>query len=322
MQRREFLAASAAFLPALAARPALAQAYPSKPVRFIVPYIPGSAPDVLARIMAERLTAALGQSFVIENRPGAGGNIGTEVIAKAPADGYAIGLATSAVSTNPWLYRKVGYDPQVDFTFLNLSTAMPHLLVVAPDTPVKSVSELVRMFKEAPGKHSYASGGNGSGAHLAAELLKTLAGLDVQHVPYKGAPDIINSVIGKQTVCGLPTLATAVPHVRAGRLRALGVTGSKRNHALPDVPTIGDTVAGYDMASWFGLIGPAKMPPEAVARIDAEARKALAEPAFRDRLQADGTEVVNLGAADFAAFFKTDFQKSRRLVEASGAKLD
>jgi tripartite-type tricarboxylate transporter receptor subunit TctC len=319
MLRRDFIAAALALgLPA-AGR---AQVYPAKPIRFIVPYLPGSAPDVLARIMAERLGAALGQSLVVENRAGAGGNIGTEMVARAPADGYTIGLATSAVSTNPWLYRKIAYDPQTDFTFLNLSTAMPHLLVVAPDAPARTVGELVRLFQDAPGRHHYASGGNGSGAHLAAELFKTLAGVDVVHVPYKGAPDIITAVVGRQTLCGFPTLATAVPHVKAGKLRALGVTGSKRNHALPEVPTIGDTVGGYDMASWFGIFGPARMPAEAVARIDAEARKALSDPAFRDRVQADGTEVVNLGAADFASFFKADSQKSRRLVEASGARLD
>ena len=320
MQRRTFLNATlaAAALPQFA----FAQAWPSKSIRFIVPYLPGSAPDVIARLLAERLTLALGQSLVIENRPGAGGNIGTEMIAKAPADGYTIGLGTSAIVTNPWLYRKIGYDPVADFIPINLAIAMPHLLVVSPDSPVKTVADLIRMLKEAPGKFNYASGGNGSGAHLAAELFKSMAGVDMVHVPYKGAPDIVNSVIAKSTACGFPTLATASSLVKGGRLRAIAVTGGKRNHALPDVPTIGETIAGYELASWFGLIAPAKTPMEAIRRIDAEAQKALHDPAFRDRVQADGSEVVNMSHVEFAEKVKADYIRSKRTVELSGARVD
>lgn len=333
MQRRELLtgavaAASAAvtgttaLTTALLSGAAQAQAWPSKSIRFIVPYIPGSAPDVIARTLAERLTTALGQSLVIENRPGAGGNIGTDLIAKSPADGYTIGLATSAMTTNPWLYRKVAYDPVNDFATINLSISMPHLLIVSADSPIKTVAELIRLFKDAPGKYNYASGGNGSGAHLAAELFKASAGLDVVHVPYKGAPEIITSVIGKSALCGMPTFATALPHVKGGRLRAIAVTGVKRNHALPDVPTIGETVAGYEMASWFGLVAPAKTPMEAVRRIDTETQKAFADPAFRDKVQADGSEIVNLGHAEFANYMKADLAKLKRVVELSGARVD
>ena len=320
MQRRTFVAAGGA----LTLSPALvrAQAWPAKSIRFIVPYIPGSAPDVLARTMSERLGSALGQSLVIENRPGAGSNIGNEIIAKAPPDGYAIGLGTSAMTTNPALYRKVAYDPVADFVGINLCVTMPHLLVVAADSPLKSVAELIRLFKEGPGKYNYASGGNGSGAHLAAELFKTLAGVDVVHVPYKGAPEVITSVISKAAICGFPTLATAVPQVKGGRLRALGVTGTRRNHALPDVPPIGDTVAGFDFGSWFGLIAPAKTPIEVVRRIDAEIQKAFGDSAFRDKVQADGTEVVNMGHAEFGPFIRNDVAKMKRVVELSGARVD
>lgn len=320
MQRRTFVAAGGA----LSLSPALvrAQAWPAKSIRFIVPYIPGSAPDVLARTMSERLGSALGQSLVIENRPGAGSNIGNELIAKAAPDGYVIGLATSAMVTNPWLYRKVAYDPVADFVGINLCVAMPHMLVVAADAPVKNVADLIRMLKEGPGKYNYASGGNGSGAHLAAELFKSMASLDVVHVPYKGAPEVITSVIGKSALCGFPTLATATPHIKGGRLRALGVTGSKRNHAFPDVPPIGDTVPGFDFGSWFGLIAPARTPVEVVRRIDAEAQKALSDPAFRDKIQADGTEVVNMGHAEFATFIRNDLAKLKRVVEVSGARVD
>ena len=320
MQRRTFAVVGGA----LALSPALlrAQAWPAKSIRFIVPYIPGSAPDVLARTLSERLTTGLGQSFVIENRPGAGSNIGNEILAKAPPDGYAIGLGTSAMTTNPALYRKVAYDPVADFVGINLSVAMPHLLVVAADSPVKTVADLIRLFKEGPGKYNYASGGNGSGAHLAAELFKTLAGVDVVHVPYKGAPEVITSVISKAAICGFPTLATAVPHVKGGRLRALGVTGTRRNHALPDVPPIGDTVAGFDFGSWFGLMAPAKTPIEVIRRIDAEIQKAFGDPAFRDKVQADGTEVVNMGHSEFAPFIRNDVAKMKRVVELSGARVD
>ena len=320
MQRRTFAVVGGA----LALSPALlrAQAWPAKSIRFIVPYIPGSAPDVLARTISERLTTGLGQSLVVENRPGAGSNIGNEIIAKAAPDGYAIGLATSAMVTNPWLYRKVAYDPVADFVGINLSVAMPHLLVVAADSPVKTVADLIRLFKEGPGKYNYASGGNGSGAHLAAELFKTLAGVDVVHVPYKGAPEVITSVISKAAICGFPTLATAVPHVKGGRLRALGVTGTRRNHALPDVPPIGDTVAGFDFGSWFGLMAPAKTPIEVIRRIDAEIQKAFGDPAFRDKVQADGTEVVNMGHSEFAPFIRNDVAKMKRVVELSGARVD
>ena len=320
MQRRTFIATCGA----MALSPALvrAQAWPAKSIRFIVPYSPGSAPDVLARTMSERLGSALGQSLVIENRPGAGSNIGNEIIAKAPADGYAIGLGTSAMVTNPWLYRKVAYDPVADFVGINLCVAMPHILVVAADSPVRTVADLIRLFKEGPGKYNYASGGNGSGAHLAAELFKSMTSVDVVHVPYKGAPEIITSVIGKSAQCGFPTLATATPHIKGGRLRALGVTGSKRNHAFPDVPPIGDTVTGFDFASWFGLIAPAKTPMEMVRRIDTEAQKALNDAAFRDKIQADGTEVVNMGHAEFAPFIRNDLAKMKRVVELSGARVD
>jgi tripartite-type tricarboxylate transporter receptor subunit TctC len=287
-----------------------------------VPFIPGSAPDVIARSLAERLSPGLGQPLVVENKPGAGGNIGIEAIAKAPPDGHAIGLSTSSMTINPWLYRKVGYDPLADFAMINMTTAMPHALVVPNDSPVKSTADLVRMLKAAPGKHNYASGGNGSGAHLAAELFKAMAGVDVVHVPYKGAPEIITSVISKTTLCGCPTLATAVPQVKGGRLRAIAVTGAKRNHALPEVPTIGETVAGYEFSSWFGLVAPAKTPMEVVRRIDAEAQKALQDPAFRSKVQADGTEVVNLGHAEFAAHIKADYAKFKRVVELSGARVD
>lgn len=301
---------------------ALAQAWPTKPIRFIVPYIPGSAPDVLARVMSERLGGAIGQPLVIENRPGAGGNVGTEQIVKAAPDGYAMGLATSATTTNPWLYRKVNYDPVADFAAINLCIAMPHCLVVSPDAPYRNTAELIKALKDEPGKFSYASGGNGSGAHLSGELFKASAGVDAVHIPYKGAPEIISAVIGKSVQFGFPTLGTAFPQIKAGRLRAIAVTGNRRNHALSDVPTVAETVAGYEVIPWFGLVAPARTPIEMIRRLDTEAQKALNESAFRDRIQADGSEVVNMGHQEFAAYIKTDLQRWKRVVEISGARVD
>ena len=320
--RRQILSTGAA-LTALAAWPqARAQAWPARPIKLIVPFIPGSAPDVIARGLSERLTASLGQAVVIDNKPGAGGNIGLDAIAKSPADGYTIGLGTSSLSINPWLYRKVPYDPIEDFTPINNTYAMPHALIVQADSPIKSVPDLIRELKANPGKFNYASGGNGSGAHLCAELFKAMAGVDAVHVPYRGAPEIITAVIGGQALFGFPTRSTAVPLVKGGKIRCIGVTGPKRNAALPDAPSVGDSVQGFEVVSWFGIVAPGKFPADVAARIDAEIQKALADPAFRQKVQADGTEIFGLGHKEFPAYLRQDLQKWKRAVELSGAKVD
>jgi tripartite-type tricarboxylate transporter receptor subunit TctC len=322
MIKRDFLKSTAA-LATLAAAPATwAQAWPSKPIKMIVPFIPGSAPDVIARGLAERLTLALGQSVVIENRAGAGGNIGLDAIAKSAPDGYTLGLGTSSMSINPALYRKVSYDPLADFTPIHLTYAMPHCLIVQADSPHRSVGDLVKALKGSPGKFNYASGGNGSGAHLCAELFKAMAGVDVVHVPYRGAPEIITAVMGGAALMGFPTLSTAVPLVRSGKVRALGVTGPRGNPALPGVPAVAEAVPGFEVVSWFGILAPAKFPMDLARRIDQEIQKALSDSAFRDKVQSDGTEIVALGSADFPAYLRQDLQKWKRAVEISGAKVD
>ena len=322
MTRRQFLAISVASAALTAWPRAWGQAWPAKPIKRIVPFITGSAPDVIARGLSERLTAALGQAVVIDNKPGAGGNIGLDAIAKSPADGYTIGLGTSSLSINPSLYRKVAFDPLEDFTPINLTYAMPHALIVQADAPLKSVADLVRELKASPGKYNYASGGNGSGAHLCAELFKAMAGLDVVHVPYRGAPEIITSVMGGSALFGFPTLSTAVPLVKAGKVRCLGVTGPKRNPAIPDAPPVAESVPGFEVVSWFGILAPGKFPPELAARIDSEIQKALADPVFRQKVQSDGTEIVGIGHKEFPAYLRQDLQKWKRAVELSGAKVD
>jgi tripartite-type tricarboxylate transporter receptor subunit TctC len=324
LTRRGLLAGGAALAAAgpWAAARAQAGAWPARPLKLIVPFIPGSAPDVLARGLGERLSAALGQPVVIENRAGAGGNIGLDAIAKSAGDGYTIGLGTSSMSINPTLYRKVPWDPVQDFTPVHLTYAMPHALIVQADSPIRTVADLVRTLQAAPGKHNYASGGNGSGAHLCAELFKAMAKVDALHVPYRGAPEILTAVMGGSALFGFPTLSTAVPLVKSGKVRALGVTGPRRNPALPDVPTVGDTVAGFEVVSWFAIVAPARLPGDVTRRLDQELRRILADTAFRDKVQADGTEVVGLGHEEFATYLRQDLQKWKRAVELSGAKVD
>ncbi len=324
MIRRDFIASGAALLGAtvVPGAQAQAQAWPNRPIKFIVPFIPGSAPDVMARGLSERLTQVLGQPVVIDNKGGAGGNIGLEAIAKSAGDGYTIGLGTSSLSINPALYRKVPYDPINDFTPVNMTYALPHALVVQADSPLRTVADLIRVLKAEPGKYNYASGGNGSGAHLCAEMFKQMAGVDAVHVPYRGAPEIITSVMGGSSLFGFPTLSTAVSVVKGGKIRALAVTGPKRNNALPTVPTVGETVQGFEVVSWFGIIAPAKFPPELGRRLDQEVQKILADPAFRERVQSDGTEIVGVGFANFPEYLRQDLQRWKRSVELSGAKID
>lgn len=322
MRRRKFMGLGATLATVGAWPAAWGQAWPARPIKLIVPFIPGSAPDVMARGLSERLTTALGQAVVIDNKPGAGGNIGLDAIAKSAGDGYTLGLGTSSLSINPYLYRKVPYDPVNDFTPVNLTYALPHALIVQADSPLKTVSDLVRKLKAEPGKYNYASGGNGSGAHLCAELFKSMAGVDAVHVPYRGAPEIITSVIGGSALFGFPTLSTAVSLVKSGKIRALGVTGPKRNPAMPEVPPVGETVQGFEVVSWFGVLAPPKFPAEMARRIDQEIQKALADPAFRDKVQADGTEIVGLGYQAFPDYLRQDLQKWKRAVELSGAKVD
>jgi tripartite-type tricarboxylate transporter receptor subunit TctC len=310
-------------LPWLIASPAFAQ-YPNKPVKLIVPFIAGSAPDVLARNVSERLSAKLGQPIVIENRGGAGGNVGAEFAAKQPADGYTLMLATSSHLVNPSLYGKVGYDPVKDFVPVVLLIRMPSLLIVPNDSPAKTVSELIALAKARPGQLNYGSGGNGSQAHLAGAMFKTAAGIDVVHVPYKGAPEIVASMLSGQTQLAFPTFSTALPQVKAGKLRGLAVTGAKRNPQLPEVPTLLESMPnGFDLEAWFGIWAPAGTPSDVVKRLNADVGAVLADPEFRAKLASDGSEVVTGGTADeFAGYVKSETAKWAKVVKDSGARIE
>lgn len=322
MKRRQFIASSALATTCIPWATAQSPSWPQKTIKVIVPYIAGSAPDMLARAIAERLGPALGQPVLIDNRPGAGGNIGFDAIAKAPNDGYTLGLATSSLGINPFLFRKVPYDVQQDFTMLNLTFGMSHALIVAADSPIKNVADLIRLLKSAPGKYNYSSGGSGTGAHLCAELFKSMAGVNAVHVPYKGAPEIITSVMSGDILFGFPTLATTMALVKSGKLRVLGLSSEKRHPSLPDVPAISETVADFDVVSWFGLVGPHHLPQDVVQRLDQEMAKMVGDSSFRASMQAKATDVIGLNTQEFTRFFKKDVLRWKLAVESSGARVD
>ena len=301
-----------------------AQPYPNKPVKMVVPFIAGSAPDVLARNVSERLGTRLGQPVVIENRGGAGGNVGAECAAKQPSDGYTLMLATSSHLVNPVLYGRVAYDPIKDFTPVALLIRMPSLLIVPNDSPAKNVAELIALARAQAGQMNYGSGGNGSQAHLAGAMFKTTSGIDVVHVPYKGAPEIVASMLSGQTHLAFPTFSTALPQVRGGKLRALAVTSPKRNPQLPDVPTLLESMPnGFDLEAWFGIWAPAGTPPDIVKKLNADVAAVLADPEFRAKLAADGSEVVVGGSPDeFNGYVKSETLKWTKVVKDSGARIE
>ena len=309
---------------ALACGAAHAQ-YPTRPVKLVVPYIAGSAPDVVARKLGERLGQLLGQGIVIENRPGAGGNLGSDFIAKAAPDGHTIGIATSSSHAgNMFLYKRVPYDPVRDFTAISLVVSVPSLMVVEADHPARTVRDVVTLARARPGVLTYASGGVGSLAHLAGAAFVSLIGGDMLHVPYKGAPEIVASVMAKQVITGFPTFPTAFPLVKAGKLRALATTGEQRNPALPDVPTMVEAFApGYVLDAWFALVGPAGIAAPIVERLHAEIGKMQREPAVVAKLTADGAELrTSASPAEFAANLRAEQPKWEKVVRAAGATLD
>jgi tripartite-type tricarboxylate transporter receptor subunit TctC len=297
--------------------------YPDKPVRIIVPFIAGSAPDVAARQAAQRLTAGLGQQFVIENKPGAAGNIGAEVAARAAPDGYTLMLLTTSHIQNKFLYARLNYDVTRDFVPVTMITRIPSLMVVPPSSPAKTVMEFIALAKSMPGKLNYASGGVGSLAHLSAEGFRFATGIDYIHVPYKGAPDIVLALLGEQVNVGFPTMPTAVRPAQQGSLRALAVTSAKRTRAMPEVPTLLEAMPnGFDLDAWLALAAPAGTPPEIVEKIYATLAEALKDPAFRDALGNDGSEIVINSPKDFGNLLKTETTKGEALIKRVGVKLE
>ncbi|MGH8617236.1 MAG: Bug family tripartite tricarboxylate transporter substrate binding protein [Burkholderiales bacterium] len=303
---------------------AMAQGYPGKPVRMISPFAAGGGVDFTARLVSQKLTEALGQTFIVDNRAGAGGVIGTELVAKAPPDGYTLVLGSAGPMTIlPALSAKLPYDPLKDFAPITLVTSMPYVLVVHPSLPVKNVKELLALAKAKPGQLNFASPGNGSTTHLAAELLKTSANVDMVHVPYKGvAPAVVDLLAGQvQFMSG--DLSTVMPQVKAGRLRALAVTSAKRSAQVPDLPTIAESgVPGYDASGWFGVLAPAATPAEIVTRLNAAIVKGISTPDSRAKLATLGGDVVGSTPAEYATFLREDLAKWSKLIKTIGLKAD
>ena len=309
-----------------AALPAFGQSsWPAKPVRIVVPYPPGGPVDVSARLLAPKLQEALGQPFLVENKPGAGGNIGADFVAKSAPDGYTIGMGAIAThAINPALMANVPYDPIRDFRHLALVVQVPNVLVVNPELPARSVKELIALAKAQPGKLDFASGSTGSTGHLAGELFKQMTGTYMVHIPYKGAPPAVADLLAGRVHLMFDNLASALPNVRAGKLRALAVTTMRRSSALPDLPTLDESgLKGFDMTTWWGLMGPAKLPPDVVQRLSVEILKAMDSADVRERLRAMGMEGSPVRTPEqFTAFVEAEAKLYARLVKVSGAKPD
>ena len=316
--------ACAAMLLATGAHPAAAQQYPSKPIRMIVGSSPGGPIDYSARLAAQKLTEALGQSVVVDNRTGASGTIGTEYVAKAVPDGYTILMGSAAtLCITPHLYPKIPYDTLNDFAPITTVTAVAYILVVHPSLPAKSVEEFIALAKAKPGQFRYGSAGSGSVTHLAVELFRSLAGIEVIHVPYKGAGPAMIDLIGGQLDFMFDSLLTSPPLMKVGKLRGLAQTGLKRSTLLPDVPTVAETVfPGFEITTWFGLVAPAKTPPEIVAKLNAVLVKSLHSPEMKARLLAQGMDAVGNSPAEFARLLRTELPKWGKVVKISGAKLE
>jgi len=307
-----------------AAATAQAQNYPTKPIHWIVPFAPGGTTDILARTIADKLSPALGQPVIVENKPGAGGGLGATYVAKAPPDGYTImGGTISTHAINASLYKDLQYDPVKDFAPIMLIARVPNMLVINPSIPAKNVAELIALMKKNPGKYTFASSGNGTSQHLSGELFKTMAGVDMQHIPYKGSPPALQDVVGGAVSMTFDNITTAWPLAKNGNLRALAVTTAKRSAVAPDVPTMAESgLPGYEIGSWQGVFAPAGTPPEIVKRLNAEMVKILAMPDVRDKLVGLGAEPVGDTPAEFAALVKTEVVKWSDVVKKSGAKVD
>lgn len=328
------LALATIALPAISliANPSRAQtAWPSKPVRIVVPFAPGGTTDILARAMAPELSRAFGQQFVVENRAGAGGNIGADLVAKAPNDGYTLLMGTVGThGINKSLYARMPYDPQKDFAPISLVAGVPNVMVVntekAAARGIQNVADFIRHAKANPGKLNMASSGNGTSIHLAGELFKSMGGVFMTHFPYTGSGPALLALLGGDMDVMFDNLPSSMPHIKAGKLKALAVTSAQRSSALPDVPTVdqagGAVFKGFEASSWFGLLAPAGTAPDTITRIQQETAKALGTPAIKERLQAQGAIPSGNTPQEFARLIDAEIRKWAPVVRNSGAKVD
>jgi len=302
---------------------AYAQSYPVKPVRIVVPFPPGGTSDILARTLGQKLAEEWGQQVVVDNRPGAGANIGAENVARSAADGYSLLILSTAHTINPSLYKKLAYDPVKDFAPVTMLVATSQVLVVHKSVPVSTLKEFIAFAKKHPGELLYSSAGSGSQPHLSAELFKTMTGINYVHVPYKGAPPAMVDLLAGHVALTFATAPSAVPYVKSGQLRALGVSTAKRIAALPDVPTIAEAgVPGYETTGWNGLVAPAGTPAPIIEKLNGAFVKVLRTPAVASYLSGQGADPDPGTAAEFAAYIKAEIAKWAKVVQDSGARVD
>jgi tripartite-type tricarboxylate transporter receptor subunit TctC len=301
----------------------VAQNFPTKPLRIVVGLAPGGGTDIVGRMVGQRLSAAIGQQVIIDNRPGASGNIAAEIVAKSPADGYTLIVVTASHVINPSLYPKMSYDPIKDFSAVTQLTAQPYLFVVNPSVPAKSVKEFIALAKSRKGGLTYASSGSGLLGHLGMELLKSQAKFDAVHIPYKGAGPALMDTIAGQVDAFFPTIISGLPQVRSGKVRVIAVTTLKRAALLPEVPTVAEQgFPGYEVNGWYGLLAPAGTPKDVIAYLHREVAEVLRSPEGKERLAAEGAEGVGNTPEQFAAYMQSDMVKWGKVVKQSGARAD
>ena len=298
------------------------QAYPTRPIRMLIPFTAGSAADIIARAMEPAMRERLGQSLIMDNRGGAGGNIAAEITVKSPADGYTLLMATIGTQAiNVSLYTNLSYHPQRDFTTITLVGDSPNAMVVNPSVPVKSVKDFIALAKSKPGVLNYGSSGAGTTVHLAAELFSVMTGTKMVHVPFKGAAESLTALISGETDLQFASLSSAIPLIKSGRLRALGITSPKRSPSIPELATIAELgLPGYEAVAWFGIVGPAKLPANVVATINKAALDSLGQQDVKTRLFNSGVDIRIMGPEEFAKYTETEIQKWAKVVKASGAR--
>ena len=322
--RRRMAAAAVLAALGLAGAPAGAQDYPSRPIKLVVPFAAGGGSDIVARTVAQKLAESLGQPVVVENKPGAGGNIGTDQVAKAPPDGYTIVMGVfGPIAVNPSLFSKLPYDPIRDFEPITQAVTVTNMLVVHPSVPANTVAELIEYGRKNPGKLASATGGTGTAGHMASELFKSMTKLDMAVIPYKGAAPAVNDVLGGQVPMTFEALLSTLPHVKAGKLKAIAVTTSTRSSLLPNVPTIAEAgLKGYDANNWYGFLAPARTPQPVIDKLNREMVKVLALPEVKEKLAGVGAEPVGNSPQEFAAVIRADVAKWKRIVQETGAKAE
>ena len=321
--RRLLLALAASSL-AIATTGAFAQAWPTKPIRIVVPFPPGGGTDIIARETSQKVAAATGWTFVIDNKPGAGGNLGVDAAAKSPADGYTIVIGQSSnIAINPTLYAKMPYNSQKDLAPIILLANAPLVMVTGTASPYKTLADAVNAAKAKPGQVNFASPGNGTVAHLTSELFQKAAGIKTQHVPYKGANQALTDIISGQVELYMSSVPTLIGHIKQGKLRALAVTSAKRVDDIPNVPTINEAgYKGFDAVTWFGLLAPVGTPKDVIAKLNAEFNKALKRPDLNKRLSDEGADPAGGSPEQFAALIKDEVPRWSKIVKDSGAKID